>query len=186
MCELIPTSHWVIVIGGFQQRRETLNGTKSLYLKLRRFASPSIKVVWLSWNDPLVQVAEQIWQDSLGQVSPKVHISAFSWGCGRGAVRLARALDRRGILVQEAVLCDPVNRWPWKRSIRIPENVESVWYLVQRKTWPQGAVELRHGPETTIYSPIPLPTGHIWSDDAQVFHETAIDSVSRFLQEVSP
>lgn len=106
---------WLIPITGFTQDVGHPNGFDRLWLKLREFASETTSVVTpLRWRANFGQLADFIRRQSCD--NPDIRIFAYSWGCGHGAMLLAKALGQRGLRVRHAVLNDPVyHSWlrPW-------------------------------------------------------------------------
>lgn len=140
---------WHVVISGFTQHRGDPTGSQRLWLKLRGLVNNGRSCVeFFPWNSNWRDVAEWIWRCRPEERPPRVYVYAYSWGAGGGFVRLARALRKRGIEIEFAVLSDPVYcpplrclAWlalvPWI-PIRVPDNVRRVHYFLQRLNFPRG------------------------------------------------
>lgn len=142
-------SVWHVVISGFTQHRGDPSGTQELWLRLRGLVNNGRSCVeFFPWNSNWQDVAEWIWRCRPDERPPRIYVYAYSWGAGGGFVRLARALKKRGIEIEMAVLSDPVYcpplrclAWlalcPWSK-IHVPANVRRVHYFFQRENYPRG------------------------------------------------
>ena len=173
---------WHIVISGFMQNRGTPNGMVKLWKNLyKQHAGPDTVVAYMCWNDKFKEQAELIHRMTNSGPMPTICIYAYSWGAGHGAMKLARALEDRGIGVRCMVLSDPVFR-PWLRLlaplamtrfpwIRIPRKVSEVFRFFQRENRPHGhrLVAVKKG-FTEIHEGEQLKYRHQGMDDASEFH----------------
>lgn len=150
-----PLERWIVVIGGFTQSRYS-TGLSGIWLALLRFVRlDRVRITCHPWNDDwsgLAAIIERELSESLHEAP--VDIVAYSWGCGHGAMTLARQLKGRGIRVRVIVSCDGVAR-PWlarwravwspllsrifgEPRISVPANVDRVVFLRQRTNRPFG------------------------------------------------
>lgn len=193
----LAIADWHICISGYRQHEGQFTGLHCAWLALRNLSTPKCCVELRKWDSDWRGLAELIWltrPDSDPtrpsatvpgwhgrREQPRVNIYAYSWGVGYGFVRLAKALGRRGITVDNAVLCDPVYRsrlvsarwlaftgWP---SITIPPNVLNVYGTYQRVDSPCGhPLKITPGSQTVIRANEQIECGHRWSDESPVFH----------------
>ncbi|HJT31056.1 MAG TPA: hypothetical protein VJ783_03240 [Pirellulales bacterium] len=152
---------WHVVISGFTQHRGDPTGSQKLWLRLRGLVNNGRSCVeFFPWNSNWKDVAEWIWRCRPEERPPRVYVYAYSWGAGGGFVRLARALRKRGIEVERAVLSDPVYCPPlrclawtallrWKK-IHVPDNVRRVDYFFQRRNYPRGHHLVALDPKRTV------------------------------------
>lgn len=190
---------WHVPISGFMQDVERESGTEKLWRKLRQSSAvgPESSLVHpQEWNANWRSLAEFIWRNSQtwqkdenGDNGCRVYIYAYSWGCGHGMVRLSQELQKRGIIVGHAVLCDPVYHhfwrpWrglfhaSWNPPIRVPANVQVVDWYYQRQDRPQGADLMACAATTQINQGIELNRGHAWMDDAAEYHGRVMQVVN--------
>jgi len=172
---------WHICISGFRQHEGELSGLHRVWLSLLDLSMPRCQVLLREWDSDWRGLAELIWltrPELDGQ--PLVNIYAYSWGVGHGFVNLARELGRRGITVDNAVLCDPIYHsrllsmrwlaytgWP---AITIPANVRTVWGTHQRVSSPCGhPLKVSSGASTDIRENLQLSCGHRWADESSFF-----------------
>jgi len=146
-------THWHIPISGFTQTVGHPTGFDTLWQKLRRVTSPQCCLLHpQEWNADWRALAEFISRNSTPV--PYICVYAYSWGCGHGAVKLAKELRKRNLVVQCMVLCDPVfHSWvrPWRAlvfspAIRIPDNVRRVEWFFQRQNKPQATTLVAQEP----------------------------------------
>lgn len=184
---------WDIVISGFLQSEGTDNGMVRLWRELRKHASPHRCVELRAWNDnwrDLAKLIASTW-NTMGGKTPVVRIYGYSWG-GYSATILARELAKRGVPVRAMVLSDAVYRhwywlgnWrafaPWK-TIRIPSNVEQVFWFRQSRDLPMGHKVRARDPRATTVHPVNSPTrtlsryiGHTQMDDLAAFHAKCLE-----------
>lgn len=140
---------WLILISGFTQSRARPCGIESLWLGLRRIASPATSVQIHSWNNDFDALARFIARCSAPM--PRIDVAGYSWG-GNAAVELAGHLDRQQVPVNQLLLCDAVRRTPlmprWAPlsvlsmtrllTLTVPANVASCTYFTQRRNRPAG------------------------------------------------
>lgn len=168
---------WHLVISGFTQHRGEPTGSNRLWLRLRGLVNNGRSCVeFFPWHSDWSDVAEWIWSCRPEERPPRVFVYAYSWGAGGGFVRLARALKKRGIEIEIAVLSDPVYcpplrclAWlalcPWQK-IRVPDNVKRVHYFFQRENLPQGHHLVADDPrKTTIERPHQARQEHHYMDE---------------------
>ena len=172
-------SRWIVPISGFTQSRSRSNGIDRLWLKVRDQANGTVSVVPPQhWNSDWEQWAGWISRMSRGE-KPEVFIFAYSWGCGNGAIQLARELRSAAIDVKAMVFSDPVyHSWwrPWRAmvaspKILIPSNVGEVSWFRQQINYPRGTGLVSESTGTTIHEPITLHYDHQGMDDAGEFHD---------------
>lgn len=174
-----------VPIMGFTQAIDRRSGMENLWLKLREVLTRESHSLippqrWLADFDGLAEFIHR-------NIDPagEVRIYAYSWGCGRGALALTKALNRRGVAVSHMVLADPVfHSWlrVWRGifharlnpPIVYPQNVQHVASFAQRQNTPQGTeIKLKH-PAGIVEEPILLQRSHAYMDDAPEFHTAAL------------
>lgn len=178
---------WHIPISGFTQSIDRANGFDRLWLKLRRHSSAKVSVVTpLRWRANFDSLAEFIFRMKPEGKTPDINIFAYSWGAGHGFINLAKELDKRGLTVHNAVLCDPVyHSWwrPWRAvmtgkwslPIVVPKNVNSVHWFFQRTNRPQATDLVPLWDYTTIYPGVEINANHEWMDDQELFHAKCLE-----------
>lgn len=173
---------WIVPITGFTQSIAEPTGFDSLWHRLRDFdVGSSVVLTPQEWKANFGHIAEFIFRHK-GHTDPPVYVFAYSWGCGRGFVRLAKELKKRGITIDHAVLCDPVyHSWSrlWRAvlfspAIKIPSNVKRVSWFRQEQSYPR-ATTLKAVGNTLIEPPVTLNNDHAWMDDASEFHAKCLE-----------
>lgn len=183
-----------VPIMGFTQNKSRESGLEKLWRKIR--VSLPLESHCLvhpqEWDADFDSLSEFIWRN--GSSAVVVNIYCYSWGCGHGFIKLAKALQDRGIQVPKAVLCDPVfHQWwrPWRGifhasmnpPIVVPSNVWHIDSFFQRQNTPQGATIRMRNQAGTQSDPVELIRSHAYMDDAEEFHakvlQVAADSVAR-------
>ena len=178
-------THADIIISGFTQTLRAETGSERLWLQLRKHSTPSRMVIMREWRADWRGVAEHL--SRVCTSTPVVRVYAYSWGGGGGFIRLARELEKRGIVVASVVLCDPVYRSPWLPDwlpvnplsltrfpkIRVPGNVAVVHWLYQRKSRPRGHQPVSTNPATVVHEGIELHCTHVHADKQHQYHELA-------------
>lgn len=174
-----------IVISGFLQYEGKPNGMIRLWRELHEaHANPNTLVLLRTWNDNMKNLAEFIWR--LGSEYPSVKIYGYSWG-GAASVKLAKCLNRRGMVVSHMVLSDAVYRhtywlgnWralvPWS-EIKIPSNVKVVDWFRQKDKWPKlsGHKVVAKEPTQTIVNEGKMGNcSHTYMDELYAFHKKAL------------
>jgi len=177
-----------ICVSGFTQTRGTFHGILKLREELiSNGYSEGIKqrVWYLPWTSNWKSIAEDLVTVCAHHgVKSVVLISGYSYG-GWGAIKLAEALDSKGVEVQSMVLSDPVSRpgwWPrplpafssllgrkYSHNLIIPPNVKNVFSFYQTNNRPQGH-RLVTSNGTTAKIPVQLNKTHDRMDDAREFH----------------
>lgn len=107
---LAPITNFIQVIPGYLQNRAQSNqGLPTLAHELVwDFNFTGLAQVELDeWNSDWSVQAEWIYRLALPE-RPRVIIVAYSWGAGFGFTNLARQLRDRGVLIEHAILSDPV------------------------------------------------------------------------------
>ncbi len=205
-----PIRRWHICISGFLQRPGRPSGIHALWRLIRaRVQNGDTCVECRTWSDDWQACAEWIHQfrpvpSAPGPASspgvpavsqptpqpPRVFVYAYSWGAGFGFIQLARALERKGIPIECAVLSDPVYRsrllsfrWlafvPWCR-LKIPANVREVVWVRQRMSLPRGHDLVAADPRATLIHPASvLSVPHTRIDDAPWFWSEALEVAAR-------
>lgn len=181
-----PIKRWIIVISGFTERLGDSTGTRKLWRTLRRcHVDEQTAVLVFTWRDDWEQIAEFIFQESQNGNRPQIVVAAYSWGAGHGFIELAYELGRRGLIVDRAVLCDPVY-YSWlplwlarfvkaispRSQITVPRNVEHVVWFRQSGSRLRGHVVVPFDAEHThVGAGIPMQCDHTHADDQQVWHD---------------
>jgi hypothetical protein len=182
---------WHIVLSGFLQRAGDLNGCVKIFLDLHRaIQSPAARVEIRPWTCDVSDMAEMIAKLHAVEDPPRICVYAYSWG-GKTAELFARELQRRGLEIDQMVLCDAVYRhwywlgqWrafaPWSR-IRIPGNVRHVTHFRQRRCHPKGHPVIAENPGRTIVKPVKmLEYDHMWMDDSAEFRHACLDAAKTY------
>lgn len=178
---------WHIPISGFTQSINKSSGFDKLWLKLREQSSEKVSVVNpLRWRANFDSLAEFIFRMKNNGKTPDINIYAYSWGAGHGFISLSKELAKRGLLVRNAVLCDPIyHSWwrPWRAMmtgklsppIVIPRNVNRVHWFYQRQNTPQATSLKSQWIYTVIEEGVELKANHEWMDDQAEFHDKCLD-----------
>jgi hypothetical protein len=159
--------YWHIIISGYSQSYRTPTGCERIWLALHAATDTVERCLYFPWNAPWCDIAEFIKRCS--EPDAEVYIYAYSWGAGYGFVSLAEELQKRGLPVTHAVLCDPVWRrkgipaglnWigslssVWADSkLDVPANVQEVSWCYQRNNKPDGDTPTAAKGATTIIHP---------------------------------
>lgn len=181
-----PVEIWHVPICGFTQSLAAPTGIELLWQSLRR-EHHNGRVCVLDpqcWNRRWEDLAEFVWRFRPA-ATPRIAVYAYSWGAGWGFVQFAKALRRRGLIVDVAVLCDPVYRHGWignwralwpASTIRVPCNVSCVHWLYQRQSWPRGHQPVPEDPtNTSVMGGHEIEdTDHTYMDDHPAFHRLAL------------
>lgn len=168
----------IYIITGFLQTSGSRSGLIDLWRDLYvTHAEQETLVRLLPWRSDWSAEGEFIFR--LSEPRPSIGVVAFSWGAGWGFVRLAKALNARGLEVRHACLIDPVYRhsyWlgQWRAfvpgiPIAIPSNVRRVTWWRQQQDWPRGHKLTGSGntviANTVIAPPINVSASHVYMDD---------------------
>lgn len=177
----------VQIIGGFTQTEENWNGCLELKERilahLDDYSSLSVRVRFDPWNANWTEIARQLHLQRLRyQREPfGIVVCAYSWGVGHGLVRFAKQLQRFGLRIDTAVICDGIYRHWWSQyiaqwramvggyEIRVPDNVQNVHGFFQRVSRPMGMKPVSSN--TTILSWTQLTYEHVECDDAPEWHD---------------
>lgn len=175
-----------VPIMGFTQDKSRESGLEKLWRKLRETLPLETECLVhpQTWDADFDALAEFIWRN--GTKATVVNVYAYSWGCGHGFVKLAKALQARGIQVPKAVLSDPVyHSWwrPWRGifhaslnpPIVLPTNVWHVDSFYQRLNTPQGTKIALKNRAAQQSDPVLLECTHQYMDDADEFHEKVLE-----------
>lgn len=188
--------NFIIIRSGFLQHKGSPgSGCVGIFQALHKEFQGTPTLVQLeAWDDDADHSAEFIYRLATKDRPPRVCLIGYSWGVGFGLVQLAKALEERGIEVQEAVCCDGVYhglcRWRAflhrtifrQFSITIPANVRNVSWLRQEVDRPCGHDLKAAGLYTRIHPPRILGVGHCDIDNAPEFLEMAADAARRVVQ----
>lgn len=180
-------------ISGFTQTERRCHGVLKLseYLHELGFNNHVSRVQLRPWNSDWSSVAENTWLlEQHHRARVVVNIYCYSWGGGWGAVRLARELKKRGIVVHFIVACDAVYRhplllmrwtsllgrnYPWSPRIRIPSNVTHVKPYHQKQNRPQGHQIVGDADFSgCIWDSVELDRTHQFMDDAPEWHGACV------------
>ena len=177
----------IVRMGHFQQAGSPTAGSVRLFADLAtQFSSPDVLVLLQAWNDDPVASAELIRQLTACRKDPIVVLIGYSHGAGYGVVRIAQALQHRGIRTKAAVLADPVyygRLAPWRAliprtlfqriAIPVPSYVDEVHWLRQYRSIPRGH-DLACEPGTVLHEPVILDCKHTQIDERPEFHSMAL------------
>lgn len=188
------------VIGGFTQTEETNNGCIELCEKLRsnldEYSQLSVRVRFHEWNSNWYSSARYAHLLRLRYPRPEpfgIVAFAYSWGCGNGLVKYAKALKRFNLRIETVVLCDPIYRhwYPWGNWralvggywITLPPNVLSYYGFYQRVSRPHG-VKPRGDAVCLGWEEINYE--HVECDDSPEWHDkciaVAIEEAKQFVR----
>ena len=181
---------WHITISGFTQTESRMHGCQRLWLELMDLASPQTCVIQPPWDHNWEALASRIANTSANDV--RIIVYGYSWGCGNGVVNLAKALKSRAMVINHAVLSDPVyysqhfSSWPWwtgigplvrgigvlrRGTIKLPSNIRRVDWFRQTNGLPYGCDLKAENPQTQkINEPTILDLPHEAMDDASEWH----------------
>lgn len=169
-----------ICIGGFTQTRNNPSGIDKVYLDNVELKNSHITLI-CNWKDDWKSLARFLFRIGPDDLTLDVRVYAYSWGCGYAFIRLAKELKKMGIKIRYAVLSDPVYfnrlfRWRamyspfWIPKIMVPDNVQKVYYFVQRQNLPSGhKVKAVDENLTKVYFMGELKYTHQYMDDAPEF-----------------
>ena len=189
-------SRWCIMRSGFRQETGSwLNGCVDIYgIMSRQYAGNGNQVILENWDASPEHTADFIARLGPDDEKPTVGIFGYSWGCGYGAMKLARNLRQRGIAVRYMVLCDPVY-YSWAKwralipigifgrlKIKVPSNVQEVWWLRQHVSRPAGHDLVAEGPYTEIHTPVVLEVPHVDMDNTMEFRTMCMRVAERIFQ----
>ena len=145
----------IAVISGFTETERDQCGLDEIQrdLDAKYKLYPNVEVYDLrSWKADMRGLAALMDRDGITEVI----IISYSHGAGYASPRLARELDKRGIVVAAALLCDPVYRPLWlprwtiaqvfavralipeSAVIKFPLNVETIEGVRQTRSIPRG------------------------------------------------
>lgn len=179
-----------VPIMGFTQNQSRESGLEKVWRQLRE--EIPLKTQCLvhpqRWNADFDGLAEFIFRN--GGPGTLVNVYAYSWGCGHGFVKLAKALRKRGIQIPQAVLSDPVyHSWwrPWRGlfpavwngPIVVPENVWDVHSFYQRLNRPQGTTLKLNNKLAVNREPIEVKAAHEYMDDTSEFRNKVLELATR-------
>ncbi len=181
-------SEFHIVISGFLQNEGKVHGMVRLWGDLyHEHACEDTLVMMKTWNDNMDSLAEFIWR--MADDGPIIRVYGYSWG-GAAAMKLAKALKKRGHKVCTMVLSDAVYRhsyWlgNWRAFVRcfkivVPSNVKGVWWFRQKSKFgrlsghdivaDQSSVGFD---KATVLQPVWCNCSHQYMDDSLLFHNKA-------------
>ena len=128
------------MVGIWNDIKEQVNGDLQTQVELR------------TWDDNFDALAELISRFK-GDSKPRIYIYAYSWGVGKGALKLCKALRKRDLEVKLVVSIDGVYRskfltFRWlaltdRVEIQFPRGVREIVSFRQKTTLPYGHVILR-------------------------------------------
>ena len=182
-----------VPIMGFTQDTSRVTGIEKIWRELRLRSSADTWVLPPQvWNADWRALANLIRNNA--QQDAEIVIVAYSWGAGHGFVTLAKELDKHGLVIQEAILADPVyrsprtllrwrslvNRGPLAPTIKIPQNVGGVFWTRQKRNKPQGhdLAGLATYGLTWIYDPVLVDCDHEYMDDRQEFRDLVMEVIN--------
>lgn len=191
-----------ICVSGFTQNRGYYHGILALREKLiadGHNAGLHRRVWYAPWTADWDRMAAEltIVANQHG-LQPVVNISGYSYG-GYGALKLAKALEPKGVRVRSVTLCDPVGRrWWWPRPLpaatsmlsrdfafvlKVPANVQKLNEFYQTENRPQGHQLgcYRNATEQGVF--MKLGYRHQRMDDAPEFHQCVLDEARATLSE---
>jgi len=146
-------NHLIFISGFLQKTGSRTNGIHSLQRMLhRKFVNANTAMLFCTWNADFEAIASQIRNCVGDSRRARIVVTAYSWGVGVGALRLARALSQYGLRIEVLFSIDGVyrpfipvpirsmfSRWnPFSPKIRIPSHINKVVFWRQNKNRPQG------------------------------------------------
>ena len=173
-----------IVISGFLQNEGKPNGMIRLWSDLyHENVYEDTLVMMKTWNDNMDSLAEFIWR--MAEDDAVIKVYGYSWG-GAAAVKLARALQKRGLKIKDMVLSDAVYRhsyWlgNWRAFVRcfkiaVPCNVRTVWWFRQRsKLGKLSGHDLVASQEVFLRQAVWCNCSHVYMDDNLLFHNKVLE-----------
>lgn len=181
-----------IVISGFLQNEGKPNGMIRLWSDLYGdHACKDTLVLMKTWNDNMDSLAEFIWRMAEDDAIIKVY--AYSWGAA-AAMKLAKALKKRGLKIYAMVLSDAVYRhsyWlgNWRAfvpffKIVVPSNVEVVWWFRQKSKFGRlsghDVVREYSNPRdgyrsSVVFLPVWCNCSHQYMDDNRAFQNKVLE-----------
>ncbi len=179
-----------IVISGFLQNEGKPHGMIRLWGNLyHEHACDDTLVIMKTWNDNMDSLAELIWRTINTEVDAFIKVYAYSWG-GAAAMKLAKALKKRGLKIHVMVLSDAIYRhsyWlgNWRAFVRcleivVPSNVGPVWWFKQKSKFGKisghDIVADQSGigfDKATVFAPVLCNCSHQYMDDNLLFHNKA-------------
>lgn len=186
---------------GFTQTNDRHNGCLELFLEMRKFSSPEVNVDIREWNADWDARAGMIFLMSeearRNNLPIRIHYYGYSWGCGNGYVKFAKALKKRGLKINHAVLCDPVYRsgfipsWfpNWLQlaplsmtsfmGLKIPyKSTNRVDWFYQRQNRPMGVEPRVCGDDPVVVECMgELQADHQHMDDQKAWQHHALQTI---------
>lgn len=159
----------------------------------------------LDWRAQAAHFARHVRINTEGRT--RVVVVAYSWGAGWGFLRFARELQGRGVLIDVAIMIDPVYRlpylpaWAWWLSpealtglgkIRIPDNVHAkpnpgrVICYRQFQSRPMGRECMPANRWRTVCEPArEIECTHQEADDHGAVHARVAEVLGNMVEEVT-
>jgi pimeloyl-ACP methyl ester carboxylesterase len=171
---------WHFLFSGFNQSRRYACGMESLWLSMRRIATPDVSVQFNDWNADIEAIAQFCCRCS--KPAPDIFVYGYSWG-GNAALELCDRLGKKDLHVRHLVLCDAVRRTPimpkwaplsvlsmtnWLK-LEVPKTVAAVTYFTQKQNKPAGHRVVAEGEYTKIINGGTLQRRHEDMDEAPEF-----------------
>lgn len=182
-----PRQIWVVLYQGFTQSANRSTGFEKLWGKLSDFRCDIENRELRAWHSNPGELAERIWRLSYDdELSPCIIVAGYSYG-GTTAINFCKALLKRGLIVDNLFLADPVWRpfsflpsirsiCPWKK-LYIPRNVQECYYTHQRQNKPCGHPVIAESKATTLHSTTVHDVTHQYMDDDKIFHRAVYNAV---------
>ena len=182
------------VIGGFTQGEGTWNGAQELRERLLAefdaYSALSVRFPFYPWNSDWRDVARRTYllRERYRADRLTMLVFAFSWGVGNGLVKYAKRLQRYGIEIDCAVICDGVYRhWftpgNWRivigdTRIHLPSNVKSYYGFYQETERPCGKKPVSDSAVCLGWEKLNLP--HVEMDDSYKWHDKCVELAHQY------
>jgi hypothetical protein len=181
-------------IGGFTQHEGLWNGVmearETLLAEFDDYSSLAVRFPFYTWNSPWKKIASEMYllRERYRKEKFTVVAFAFSYGVGNGLIKLAKRLDRYGIEIDCAVLCDGIFRhWftpaQWRiiwgdTRIRLPGNIKSYYGFYQDIETPKGRKPVSDTAVCLGWERLHLP--HVEMDDSWKFREKCVEIARQY------
>ena len=202
--EMAAAEPWkliVMTVNGFTQKFHE-GGHREIWRNNRQFVGRDTLIMTpIPWNSDPEEYARFVAQES--DFKTHLIVIAYSWGAGWFFRRFQKHLDKRGVDIQHAVLCDPVVRrglvperlskitpmslWsilPFAR-MEIAPNVGRVSRFYQKQTVPKGhPLKIADPDHTVVELERELDASHINMEDQEEYQAHVHAVISRHINRI--